>query len=281
MIRCVVASVILLAARPLAGAETLKVASFSTILSEIAERVGGDRVEVSSLIKPGVDPHEFEPKPGDLKTVSEAKLILLSAKHMAGYVTKLRPLVKEDARLLEVGGQDPAATEDPHWWHSIDNMKRAVRRVRDNLIALDAEDADVFRQNAAKYLGELDQLEKWARAEIALLPRDQRKLVTSHDAFQYFARDYGFTIYPIEGISSADEPSSQQVAALVRAIKAQHVHAIFTENIDNPKVLSEITRESGAKIGGELYADGLGEGEAGNYAGMFRHNVKTIVNALK
>ena len=120
-----------------------------------------------------------------------------------------------------------------------------------------------------------------ARLKLAELPRSSRKLVTSHDAFQYFARDYGFTIYAIEGFSHADQPSSAKVARIIAAIRAQGVKAVFPESIENPKVLREITRESGAKIGPELYADGLGEGDARTYAGMFRHNVTAIVDALK
>ena len=116
---------------------------------------------------------------------------------------------------------------------------------------------------------------------LAQLPRDRRKLVTSHDAFQYFAQENGFTIYAIEGISSADQPSSKKVAEIVAMIKAQAVKAIFPEAIENPKVLTEITRETGAKIGPELYADGLGLGDAATYEGMMKHNVAAIVDALK
>ena len=112
------------------------------------------------------------------------------------------------------------------------------------------------------------------------IPRDQRKLVTSHDAFQYFAADFGFTIHPIKGISSDDEPSSKSVAALIAVIKQQKVKAIFPESIENPKVIAEITRETGAKVADKLYADGLGDGDAGTYDGMYRHNVRTIVVAL-
>src|SRR5262249_692646 len=138
-----------------------------------------------------------------------------------------------------------------------------------------------FTQNAEKYLTRLEALQKWARAKIAELPRDQRKLVTSHDAFQYFAKENGFTIYAIEGISSTDQPSSKRVGDIIATIRSQKVKAICAESIENPKVLKEITRETGVKVGGELVADGLGEGETGTYEGMYRHNVTAIVEALK
>ncbi len=152
--------------------------------------------------------------------------------------------------------------------------------MRDRFSQLRPADREIFAGNAAAYLAELDALQKWAEAEIAKIPRDQRKLVTSHDAFQYFAADFGFTIHPIKGISSEDEPSSKSVADLIAIIRKQKVKAIFPESIENPKVIAEITRETGAQVADKLYADGLGDGDAATYDGMYRHNVRTIVVAL-
>jgi len=285
---------ILAMARPVIGAEKIRVSSFSTVLTEIAEQVGGDRVQVTGHVKPGVDPHEFEPKPADLKTVSEAQLILVSAKHLESYVGKLKEATGTSASFVQVGDrftslkmkaedgkQAGDVVEDPHWWHSIANMEKAVKVVRDELTKISPADEKTFAGNASAYLGKLDALQKWVKLEVAKLPRDQRKLVTSHDAFQYFAKENGFTIYAIEGISSEDQPSSKKVADIISVIKTQGVKAIFPESIENPKVLTEITRETGAKVGGELYADGLGEGAAATYEGMYKSNVSTIVNALK
>ncbi len=276
-----------------AGAEEkLRVSSFSTILTELAEQVGGDRVAVTGHVRAGIDPHEYEPKPGDLKVVGEAQVILLSAKHMEGYVGKLKESTGTKGVLVEVGdrfgslkmtAEDDASktVEDPHWWQSIANMEKAVEVVREAFSKAAPAEVPVFAANAAKYRARLEALKKWTRIELAKLPRDQRKLVTSHDAFQYFAEENGFEIYAIEGISSADQPSSKKVAGIIATIKKKGVKAIFPEKIENPKVLKEITRESGAQVGGELYADGLGEGEAATYEGMYRHNVSEIVKALK
>jgi len=273
----------------LQAASPIKVASFSTITTEIAEKVGGDKVKVAGLVTAGVDPHEYEPKPDDLEQVEQAQLILASGKHMENYTGRLKESAAPNAVLLEVGDAFPSLKlndegkeiEDPHWWHSIANVKKATLVMRDALIKIDPADKDTFAKNAGACLAQLDQLNTWVKSKIAELPRDKRKLVTSHDAFQYFARDYGFTIYPVEGVSTQDELSSKKVADLVQTIKDQHVKAVFFENIENPKVLKEITAETGAKIGGELYADGLGEGKEGTYDGMMRHNVTTIVDALK
>jgi ABC-type Zn uptake system ZnuABC Zn-binding protein ZnuA len=269
----------------------IKVSTFSTILTEVAQEVGGDRVTVHAHVKANVDPHEFEPKPTDLEIVATSQLVLLSAKHMEGYVGKLREATGTTGRVLEVGDQFPSlklkaedgggTIDDPHWWHSVANVQRATKSVRDALGAISPADKDLFAKNADAYLAKLAALQKWVNTKVAELPRDRRKLVTSHDAFQYFAQEYGFTIYAIEGVSSTDQPSSKKVADLIRVIKEQHVKAVFLESIENPKVLKQITRETGAIVGGTLHADGLGEGDAATYEGMMKHNVATIVDALK
>ena len=268
------------------------IASFSTILTEIAQKVGGNEVTVMGLIKPGQDPHEFQLSPSDLQAVGQARLVLTSGKNLERYFNNLRDATK--AKLIPVGDKLPslkmpeedqtargALIEDPHWWNSVPNVEKAALIVRDELIKLDSTHADEYRANAQAYSAQLQQLNDWVKRKIAELPRDQRKLVTSHDAFQYFAKEYGFKIYSIEGLSTEDEPSLRHVSELVDQIRKQHVKAIFLESTLNPKVSVEITRESGAKIGGTLYADGLGPGDAATYEGMIRHNVGTIVDALK
>ena len=228
--------------------------------------------------------------------MSDSQLILTAGKHLEDYLNKLQEASGGKAALLEVGdhlpsltmkGADEAATDrsgltlDPHWWNSVRNVEEATRIVRDELIKRDRSDEADFERNAKNYLAQLDDLDRWVKRKVAELPRDRRKLVTSHDAFQYFARDYGFSILAIEGVSTETEPSNRHVADLIDQIKKENVKAIFTESTLNPKVTKEITRETGAKIGGELYADGLGTGDASTYAGMVRHNVSTIVDALK
>jgi len=275
------------------AAEPLRVSSFSTILTEIGTEVGGEAVKVHAHVRFGVDPHSFEPRPEDLRIVSQAQIVLLSAKHLEGsYAGKLREATGSRATFVEVGDgfaslrlpdeDQPGATiEDPHWWHSIANMRRATKIVRDAFITARPDDRAAFTANAARYLAQLDALETWTKSKLAELPRSSRKLVTSHDAYQYFARDYGFTIFAIEGIRHADQPSSGKVARIIAAIREQGVKAVFPEQIENSKVLREITRESGAKVGPELYADGLGEGAGRTFEGMIRHNITAIVEALK
>jgi ABC-type Zn uptake system ZnuABC Zn-binding protein ZnuA len=272
------------------AAEPVKVVSFSTILSEIATQVGGDAVTVVGLVKPDVDPHEYEPKPDDLKQLGSARLVLASGKNIEHYLPKLQAGVSASAVIVKVGDQIPSlkmteenvgVIEDPHWWHNVANVEKATKVVRDALIQVDPEAKATFEKNAGAYLAKLAALDTWVKKKVAELPRDRRELVTSHDAFQYFAKQYGFRIYAIEGVSTEQEASAKQVDDLIAVIKKEGVKAIFLENTLNPKVSTEVTRETGAKIGGTLYADGLGAGEGSTYEGMVKHNVSTIVEALK
>lgn len=276
----------------IAAAAPLQVASLSTVLSDVARNVGGDKVEVEEIVKGGVDPHEFQPSPGDIEKVGSAGVVLASGKGIEGYLSKLEDAAGDKKKFVNVGNligsslklkDDGKVIEDPHWWHSVANVHKAVDVVRDAFIAADAADKDAFTAGASAYQVKLDELDKAIKLKVAELGRDKRKLVTSHDAFQYFARDYGFKIYPIEGLSTADEPSTRHVAELLETINKEKVKAVFFENMQNPKVISQITKETHAKVGGELYADGLGVAgsDAAAYLDMMHHNVNTIVDALK
>jgi zinc/manganese transport system substrate-binding protein len=287
--KALVGLLVLFMASAVCAKAELKVASLSTITTEIAQSVGGDAVRVTPLIKPGTDPHDFQPSPQDVREIEGADLVLLTGKGVEGYLTKLEQAVGNKAKFVDVGSDIPSLkleeegrmVEDPHWWHSIENMKKATTVVRKHFVEADPANEAVYVRNAASYLAKLTELQKWAKQEVAKLPRDSRKLVTSHDAFQYFARDYGFMIYAIEGVSTDDQPSSKKIADLINTIRDQKVKAVFFESIENPKVVAEITKETGAKIGGELYADGLGEKDASTYSGMIRHNITSIVRNLR
>ncbi len=294
-----------------ATAAPLKVASLSTVLTDIAENIGGDRVEVTSIVKPGIDPHMYEPTPGDIKKISNARIVLASGLGFEGYLDNLKssvgtgpifvvagdaikPIYVDEADAHDEGegeehghhhhshtADNDGKFPDPHWWHSIKNVETVTRQIRDAFIAADPEGRAVYEANARAFDKKLTDLSKWVRLQLAKLPKDKRILVTSHDALGYFAQDYSFEVHPVQGISTSDQPSSKKVRELVRDIKEEGVKAIFAENIENPKVLQQITQETGAKLGGTLYADGLGTGDASTYDGMVRHNVTTIVTALQ
>lgn len=279
---------------PALGRAQIPLASVSTITTEIAREIGGSHLAVDNLVPPGTDPHDYQPTPGDLKRMEASRLILVSGKGLEGYLGKLKKNSGTRDKIFEVGATVPSLqiaegasanhgplSEDPHWWHSIAGMKKAAEAVEIKLAHMDPAHAGDYARNGAAYQARLDALKKWTDAKVAELPRDRRILVTSHDALNYFAREYGFTVLAVEGISTAEQPSSKKVADLIATLRNRRVKALFAENIENPKVLAEITRETGAVLGGSLYADGLGTGEAATYEGMYRHNVATIVDALK
>ena len=267
----------------------LTVASLSTITTDLARTIGGNHVRVVGLIKPGVDPHEFEPTPDDVKNVANADLVLFTGKGIEGYLSKLEEAAGGSARFINIGKSIPSLTmregagevEDPHWWHSTENMKVATRVVAAACEKADPAHASDYEKNSSATVASLTELERWIRVRMASIPHKQRKLVTSHDALQYFARDYGFTIYPVKGIATAEEPSSQHVKEIIGVIRNQGVKAVFFESIENPRAVEQISHETGAQIGGTLYSDGLGEKEASTYEAMMRHNVSTIIDGLK
>ena len=267
----------------------LTVASLSSIASDLARNVGGDIVTVLSIVPTGTDPHEFQPNPSDIVRVAKADLVLYTGKGLEGYLTKLEQSTGHPERFLDLGKSIPSLNfkrdgvqvEDPHWWHSVGNMKIATRVVAEAFAKADPENAAVYEKNSAAYLASLDALERWIRVKLAALPHERRKLVTSHDALGYLAHDYGFTVYPIKGVSTGDEPSSKHVRELVHLIREQGVKAVFFESMENPRAMDQISLETGVKSGGILYADALGAEEASTYDSMMRHNMTVIVEGLR
>jgi zinc/manganese transport system substrate-binding protein len=271
------------------GRADLTVASLSTITTDLAKNIGGTHVKIDAIINPGVDPHEFEPTPSDVKKVAKADLVLFTGKGMEGFLTKLEEAAGVPGKFVNVGQAVPSLqmteegrkVEDPHWWHSVENMKRATRLVTARFEQVDPANRRYYADRQTEYLAALDELQRWTRVKVAELPSSRRKLVTSHDALQYFARDYGFTILPVKGISTGEEPSSQHVKEIIGIIRSQGVRAVFFESIENSRAVNQIAVETGARTGGVLYSDGLGDTKASTYDSMMRHNVSTIVDGLK
>ena len=267
----------------------LKVASLSTITTDLARQIGGDRVRIAEIIRPGVDPHDFQPTTHDIRDVADANLALYTGKGIEGFLGKLRDSSGGTARFLDVSGGIPSlrmteeggVVEDPHWWHSVSNMRRAAKNVADAFESADPATARYYGTRLENLLDSYDGLERWIRVKVAELPRSQRRLVTSHDALQYFARDYGFVILPVKGVSTGEEPSSKHVKELIGIIRREGVKSVFFESIENGRAVNQIALETGAHTGGILYSDGLGEKEASTYDSMMRHNVSTIVDGLK
>lgn len=284
-------------------AKVKAVASFS-ILGDLVRQVGRDRVEVSTLVGPNGDAHVFSPSPADAAKVSDAKVVFVNGLGLEGWFKRLIKASGSKAAVVTVStGVTPIQGEegehgasknkgahaghnhgslDPHAWQDIDNAKIYVGNIRDGLIKADPAGKDVFVANAQRYLTQLDALDEEVKAAIGAIPMARRKIITTHDAFGYFAKAYGMTFIAPQGVSTEAEASAADVAKIVRQIKAEHIPAVFLENISDPRLMEQIAKESGAKIGGRVYSDALSppNGPAATYIDMIRNNVREFRQAL-
>lgn len=271
------------------------VASFS-ILADFVRNVGGHRVEVVALVGPAADAHVYTPTPADAKIVGAAKLIVVNGLGFEGWMDRLVQASATQAAVIvastgivprqtgEPGSlRNGVAGVDPHAWQSVYNAEIYVANIRDGLIRVDPQWRVGYEANATEYLRELDRLDADLRRSIATIPTVRRKVITTHDAFGYFAADYGVAFIAAQGVSTETEPSARDVARIIRLIREQNVPALFFENAVDPRLLRRIAAETGTRIGGTLFADALtvATGRAPTYVDMMRHNVREIVEALK
>ena len=294
------------------AAEKLKtIASFS-ILADMVKNVGGERVDVSELVGSDGDTHEFNPTPADAKKLARADVFFVNGLGFEGWMERLesssgfkgatvvattgvkaRKIDKDDDAHHEDADDDDHDEHadarhhdhgdmDPHAWQDLANGEIYVANIRDGLIAADPDGKAVYERNAEKYIAAVKKEDAAVKAALASLPQSHRRIITSHDAFGYFGDAYGLEIVAPEGISTASEPSAKDVAKIIRQIREDQIPAVFLENITNAKMLEQIAKESGAKIGGTLYSDALSgkDGPAPTYIDMFKHNVGTLTSAL-
>jgi zinc/manganese transport system substrate-binding protein len=265
-----------------------------SILADLVKNVGGDRVDVTTLVGPNGDAHVYEPTPGDAKRLAGARIVFVNGLGLEGWMTRLVEASSTKAKIVVVnkgvtplqapeGGEAAPAAPDPHAWQSIADAKIYVANIRNGLDAVDPAGKSTYDAAAQAYLTKLDQLEKEVRTAIAGIPADRRKIITTHDAFGYFGAAYGMQFIAPEGVSTDIEPSAKDVAKIIAQIRRQRIPAVFLENVSDPRMMEEIARETGAKIGGKLYSDALSErdGPAATYIAMMRHNVDEFSAALK
>lgn len=288
---------LLLVAAPLLAQEKLPVVASFSILGDFVGQVGGDRVSVTTLVGANGDAHVYSPTPADAKSMAAAKLIVVNGLKFEGWMTRLikssgakatvatatigiAPLKGDDDHGKAGHGHDHDV--DPHAWQSVANAKVYVGNIRDALVKADPAGKDAYEANAARYLAQLDAVESEIRAAIARIPADRRKAITSHDAFGYFVKAYGIAFIAPQGVSTEAEASAKDVARIIRQVKAEKVPAVFLENVTNPRLVEQIARESGAKVGGRIYSDALSDaaGPAGTYIAMMKHNISEIEKAL-
>ena len=286
------------------------VASFS-ILGDMVSRIGGEHVAVTTLVGPDGDTHVYQPTPADARAVSDATVLVVNGLQFEGWLDRLidasdfrgvRVVATEGVDLIafddehDSGGRHKAHAEeaghdhdhhhhgafDPHAWQSLGNAAAYADNIAAALAQADPANAAAFHRNRAAYGAEIEALDAEIRGIVAALPADRRTVVTSHDAFQYFGRDYGLTFLAPQGLSTESEASAKDVARLIQQIRERGIRAVFVENVADPRLLERIADETGATIGGTLYPGALSgpDGPAPTYLDMMRHNATTLAQAL-
>jgi manganese/zinc/iron transport system substrate-binding protein len=288
-----------LAAAALAAEASLRVVATTTMVADLVREVAGPAVQVESLMGAGVDPHLYKPTAGDVLRLQRADVIFYHGLLLEGRMTDILEKLAASGRRVQAITRDLPADQllaaedypghaDPHVWFDVPLWARCIDGVAETLAAADPARAEDFRRNAAGLRERYAALHAWALAKVAELPPERRILVTSHDAYSYFGRAYGFTVVGLQGISTATEAGLADVARLADYIRERGVKAIFVETSVPHATIERVARDSRARVGGELFSDALGApGEiihghdVGTFEGMFRHNLTTIVEALK
>lgn len=300
---------LMLSAGATSQSEPLRIVTTFSVLGDLVANVAGDAVEHTVLVGPDADAHNYEPSPADVVILGDAQLIFENGLEFETWLSSLVASSGSDATRIVVsdgvealpaseGEHEAEETEehegedevehgefDPHIWHDVQNAIFITETVRAALAEADPANAETYRANAEAYTAELEDLDAYIEAQVATLPEDRRKLVTSHDTFGYFAERYGFevigTVIPSVSTEAAD-PAAGELATLVNEIQAAGVPVIFAENVTNPSLLEQVASSAGVAVAPPLYTDALGSpGSAGDtYLGMMRYNVDTIVQAL-
>ncbi len=273
-------------------ADKPNVVSTSTIIADLTEQIGGEEIEHTGLLEPGADPHVYEPVPQDNIALEKADLIFYNGYNLEPGLIKLIKASGNSAKKVAVGevvkpldfNYQGQKQPDPHVWGNADNAILMVNKIRDELITLSPEDQEVFKKNAEQLTQELNQVDSWIKQQINTIPPERRKLVTTHDAFQYYAKAYNLEVIgTLIGISTEEQPSAKTVKTLANAIKNTGVPAIFAETTINPQLIKTVAEEAQVKLAPQqLYSDSIGGlgSEADSYIKMLVKNTETIVEAL-
>ena len=275
-----------LGAAPAHAQGRLKVVASFSILGDFVSNVGGDRVEVTTLVGPDGDVHVYTPTPADARKIADAGLLVVNGLGLEGWLPRLLQAAGGKAAIVTattgIAPLKAGSDADPHAWQSVANAEKYVGNIRDALVAADPADADVFRQNAHSYLARLEALDAEVRQAVGRIPPSRRKVISTHDAFGYFAARYGIEFIAPIGVSTEAEPSARDIAKIIGQIKEDHIPAVFLERIGDPRLMRRISEETGARVGGTLYSDSLTDekGDAPTYIDMVRHNIRTLTSAL-
>jgi len=272
-------------------AAPLPVAASFSILGDLVQNVGGERVSVTVLVGKDQDAHVFQPSPTDVQKLARTQLFFVSGLGFEGWQSRLLKSSKYSGKTVTVTqGIKPLAAHgdhahshgDPHVWQDPIHTKHMIDQIAAALIAADPQGREYFQKQAAQYKLALDQLLTWTQAEIGRVPQAKRVVLTSHDAFAYLGQRFGIRLLAPQGVSTDAEANTQDVARIIRQMKTSGIRAIFMENISNPKLMEQIAKETGAKPGVKLYSDALSRNEtASTYLIMYRHNISALVAGMQ
>lgn len=277
---------------------TIKVVASTGMVGDIVKEVGGDRLEVTTLMGPGVDPHLYKASEGDVERLDNADIVFYSGLHLEAKLAEVFEKMGDSVVTVPVTDLIPrselhvvgsgAYTYDPHVWFDVSLWSQAVESVRRTLVEVDPTHTAEYDARAEAYQAKLDELDEYVRAQAETIPPEKRVLITAHDAFGYFASAYGFEVLGLQGVSTATEAGAGDVQSLADFIVERRIPAIFVESSVSPRTvraLQEAVRAQGfdVQIGGSLFSDAMGDPgtEEGTYIGMVRHNIDTIAHALR
>lgn len=264
------------------ASDGIKVLATTTILADMAAHVAGDRATVESIAPAGAEIEQYEPKPDDAKRVSQARVIFVNGLDLDRWVESLLKNASKDAAVVTLTDGLPVIEDNPHMWFDVQLARKYVEKIRDALIAADPPGRDGYTARAKTYDAELVKLDAELKQKVATIPSERRRLVTSHDAFPYFAKAYGFEIVGFAQPEAGKDPSASELAELVAKIKAAKVPAIFSEAGVSPRLADTLAREAGVKkIVTDLPTDSILDKPADSYVGVMRTVTDKIVDALR
>lgn len=266
----------------------------TTMITDLARQIGGDRVDVKGIMKPGEDPHVYDVRPRDAQMIATADLVLMNGLHLESTLLHVIEnnahgkvvALAETPEIVPLESEAQRGAPDPHCWFNVRYFAVYAERATDALISIDPAGESHYRRNADRYIEQLNELHEWVTTQIASIPRERRVMVTSHDAFQYYGRTYFIDVFAVIGISTEQQPKPQDIGRLEKLVRDRGVRALFIEtSVSNTlnEIVRKIATETKVKIGGTLFSDSLGDEDspAGTYIGMVRHNTETIVKALR
>lgn len=276
------------------GHDHLHIVATTTMIEDLAHQIAGPDAQVIGIMKVGEDPHVYDVRPNDAVSISKADIVFMNGLHLEA---TLEGVVEQSARgpvvdltklaaIDPLGSSDYEGAPDPHCWMDVRLYRKYAEVMRDQLVGLDPEHAEGYRQRATAYLAQLDELEAWIREQWQSIPQDQRVIVTSHDAFNYYAEAYDVQVHGVIGISTDAQPKAADIEAMRQMIQDRGVRALFVETSVAPtlnQIVENIAQATGAQIGGSLFSDSLGgpDSAGATYLDMMRHNTTTMVEALR